>query len=134
MTDPTQTLTTATQVIDQLAEQTKQAVTSYGPDAYTLAISYIHWTALFNTFVDAAWMIIALVTIIMSLITFIKFFDKDYHDFQFVFLLVLPIIVGSAVFFNCFQDLISVQNLMGLFAPKLGLVNHVLSALTPASN
>lgn len=142
MTDATTTLTTATQVIDQLATQVKQTAVAYGPDAYNLAIQYVHWTAIFNTIVDVAWIGIAIVLLIISSIGFRKAYVSSIANQSHnttdttVFGMVVGVvclILGGSIFFFYISDLLSAANLMGLFAPKLSLVQHVLDAVAPSS-
>jgi hypothetical protein len=137
MTDTTE-LTSATQIINELANQVKQTAVTYGPDAYNLALQYVQ-LAVYNTIVSFVWILISFVFYTLANI-FIKKIIKiekrpDAREWTgpSIIMTVVSfflIIFGTFMLFCSLENILDPTNMMGLFAPKLSLVQHVINAVS----
>jgi hypothetical protein len=128
---------TVTSTITALATKAGAAISAYGPQTVDFAAHYLHVIAL----ITAATDILGLVSVpILGYIAyrFCKYFIIKVIDGGDGPEWLIPIVVGmfTAFYiiiasFTCLESLLSTQELLGLFAPKIAVVQYALNAVTP---
>lgn len=141
-------LTNCAQVIQNLATQAKNAAIQYGPDAYQLALKYVHVMAVINSVYNIIIMILSAIIFGVGVKIFnkaIKNYKLDKEQYQRTcrsneetympwFGLGIVICGLFSIFFTVnLMSLISQDNLMGLFYPQVELMHQVVSMATNAA-
>jgi hypothetical protein len=135
-TSPVDIANVITQTITALASKTGEVIKSYGPETVSFAAHYLHTVAIINAVIDLVYLLFAalIALLVYKMIKFIIKFESDINDARLIvcgFGSIICSIFFAIIFFSIIMHLLTTQELLGLFAPKIAVVQYVLNTVSP---